>query len=475
MNCYNCGCRLSEKDFCTGCGADVALYKKILSISNLYYNDALERANVRDLSGAVIGLKQSLKLNKNNIEARNLLGLVYYEMGEVVSALREWVISANLRPEKNIANDYIQMIQSNPTKLENINQTIKKFNQALGYCRQGSEDMAIIQLKKVFSLNPKFIRAHQLLALLYMQEEDWEKAKSELGKCMAIDKNNTTTLRYMKEVRTMLHKEDADRGQTKAKAKTSSGKDEVIKYQSGNETIIQPAHVKDTRGVSSLLNIAIGVAIGIAIGFFLILPSQVKTANKEVQSELTTVREQLDLKTVTIEELNQRVSQLQADNVKLQEDLQSYEGNDGTMDVVDALLSATKLYMDNPKNITAIAEQLDKISAEAYEAISSKAFRDLYTALMDIVGPEIAAQYYEDGMKAYQNDLYEEAIENLSRAVEADTKNGEALYNLAHAYRKNNDKQKALETYRKVIDNFPGTEKAQRSAGYIDDLNAASE
>ena len=27
MFCYNCGCHLSEHDFCTSCGADVSLYK----------------------------------------------------------------------------------------------------------------------------------------------------------------------------------------------------------------------------------------------------------------------------------------------------------------------------------------------------------------------------------------------------------------------------------------------------------------
>ena len=66
MKCYNCGCTLSEKDFCTACGTDVALYKKIMYISNRYYNDGLEKANVRDLSGAIMSLRQSLKFNKNN-------------------------------------------------------------------------------------------------------------------------------------------------------------------------------------------------------------------------------------------------------------------------------------------------------------------------------------------------------------------------------------------------------------------------
>ena len=102
MECYSCGCRLSEKDFCTGCGADVAEYKKVMYLSNQYYNEGLEKAQVRDLSGAIASLRQSLKLNKNNTNARNLLGLVYFEMGEVVAALSEWVISKNLQPNKNL-------------------------------------------------------------------------------------------------------------------------------------------------------------------------------------------------------------------------------------------------------------------------------------------------------------------------------------------------------------------------------------
>ena len=64
MLCYNCGCQLSEQDFCTSCGADVALYKKIIYASNRFYNDGLEKAKVRDLSGAINSLRQSLKLNK---------------------------------------------------------------------------------------------------------------------------------------------------------------------------------------------------------------------------------------------------------------------------------------------------------------------------------------------------------------------------------------------------------------------------
>lgn len=91
-------------------------------------------------------------------------------------------------------------MQNSPSQLENLNQAIKKYNQALVYCRQGSLDLALIQLRKVLSINSKFLRAHQLLALLHMHNEDWDKAKRELVKCSRIDVGNTMTLRYMKEV-----------------------------------------------------------------------------------------------------------------------------------------------------------------------------------------------------------------------------------------------------------------------------------
>ena len=148
MVCYNCGCNLSEHAFCTNCGADVSVYKKVIKISNSFYNEGLEKAGVRDLTGAIQSLRQCLKFNKNNVEARNLLGLVYFETGEVVAALSEWVISKNLRPKKNIADDYIEIVQSNPTRLDTINKTIKNYNQPLLYCNQESKHLEIIQLKK---------------------------------------------------------------------------------------------------------------------------------------------------------------------------------------------------------------------------------------------------------------------------------------------------------------------------------------
>ena len=107
--------------------------KKFLYQSNQWYNDGLRRANIRDLSGAITSLKKSLQFNRDNIAARNLLGLVYFGQGEVAEALVEWIISKNIKSHENIADYYIKKVQETPSELEVMNQAIKKYNQSAGW------------------------------------------------------------------------------------------------------------------------------------------------------------------------------------------------------------------------------------------------------------------------------------------------------------------------------------------------------
>ncbi len=465
MFCYNCGCHLSEHDFCTACGADVSLYKRIMYVSNMFYNEGLEKAGVRDLSGAINSLRQSLKFNKNNIEARNLLGLVYFEMGEVVAALSEWVISKNMRPDKNIADDYIDMIQSNASRLEAINQTIKKYNQALVYCRQDSKDLAMIQLKKVLSLNPKFVRAHQLLALLYMDGEQWERARRELQKCINIDCNNTQTLRYMQEVELMLLPEE------NVKQSGRHKKEESVRYQSDNEIIIQPLNVQETKGggFSTLINIGIGLVIGLAAMYFLAVPTAESAAKNEAQKSIAEIGNQLDAKTASIKELETRIADLQQQNDSLNQELQGYVGVDGTLNTIDNLLTAATTYLET-QDVWQTAANLEDIVQNIEIRETSEAFQKLYGTLLGSIGPELSKTYYADGDKAYDGEDYPAAVENFQRAVYYDQTNAEAWYGLAEAYRRSENNANAVATYDKVIELFPNTEWARRAKRYKDSL-----
>lgn len=473
MICYNCGCALSEHNFCTNCGVDVSIYKKVLKISNNFYNEGLEKAAVRDLTGAIQSLRQSLKFNKNNVEARNLLGLVYFETGEVVAALSEWVISKNLRPKKNIADDYIDMVQSNPTRLDTINKTIKKYNQALLYCHQESKDLAIIQLKKVLSLNPRYIRAHQLLALLYIDAEDWQKAERELLRCEQIDVGNITTKRYLKEVTLMLHPEETEDAKT-PKKKKKEAPEEVFRYQSGNETIIQPLDVKEPKGVSfsAILYLLIGLAIGVAMTVFLILPARIQAVRDSNSEELRTVSEQLASESATTNELQQKLETLQRENSDLYTEMEAYVGTDGTIETMDKMLSAVNDYLKAPEDVGQVASYLESIQNEVVLTETSESFQAVYQSLLEAVGPSVAKEYYEDGMAAYRQEVYADAIQNLEKAYIYDAGNIDVVYNLANAYYRNGDYENAAIYYQKVIDNFPNTERANRSADDMEEINS---
>ena len=127
MNCPYCGEVLDNEEKCKACKKNISFYVKATKVSNSYYNIALKKAKVRDLSNAIIDLKKSIQFNKANYEARNLLGLIYYETGEIVAALTQWVLSKHYNPDNEVAETYLNDIQSSPTKIDNYNQSFKKF------------------------------------------------------------------------------------------------------------------------------------------------------------------------------------------------------------------------------------------------------------------------------------------------------------------------------------------------------------
>lgn len=462
MFCYNCGCLLSEKDFCTGCGTDVGLYKKIMSAANRFYNEALDKAKVRDLSGAVTSLRQCLKLNKNHIEARNLLGLVYFERGEVVAALSEWVISKNIKSEKNIADDYIDKVQSNPGTLDAYNQTIKKYNLALNYCQQDSQDLAIIQLKKILSVNPKFVQARQLLALLYINSGEWERAKRALDKAIAIDANNTMTLRYLKEVEEMIPIQEEQHVKKKK---------EAIVYRSGNDTVIQPVGKKETVGFQTLLNILIGVVIGLGITWFLVVPAKTQEVQEQANAKYREISEQMDSKTMQMNELTAQIEELTGERASLISSLEEAQKNETLIEANTNLIEAALMRMNGTGNEMAIADTLELITDTYLENQATESFKNLYSALRESIGTVVAKNCYNIGYEAFKAQDYDTAIENLERAVKYNASNGEALYNLGNAYNKKGETQKALKIYEQVIEQFPNTEKARKSKIYIKEIN----
>lgn len=450
MQCFQCGAQLGPGQACPGCGMNVKMYKKLLAISNYLYNTGLERAKIRDLSGAIDSLKASLQYNKNNIEARNLLGLIYYETGETVSALSEWVISKNQKGQDNIAEQYLDDVQSHPAMLNTVNQTIKKYNQALLYCHQDSTDLAVIQLKKILSANPKLVKAHQLLALLYIHDKKFDLAKRSLRAAGQIDRSNTVTMRYLAEIDTQTGTAGGE------KEKKRKKKDTKVEYNTGNDTIIQPVNLRDNSGWMMILNIIVGLVIGITVTTFLIVPSIRQNVQKNANTAVSEANDAIASKNQEIQNLQEQVS-------RLEKSIEKAEGNSEAsktqVESYQKLLGAYQIYQQGSLEDAKTA--LDGIDAAKLDADA----KQMYDSMQTDIGTRFLETTYTEGHTAYMARQYEKSAELLQKVVDADDtySNGDAIYYLAQSYRIIGEYEKAAVLYQKVIDEYPSSYKANNA------------
>ena len=444
------------------------LYTKIVYRSNYLYNEGLKKAKVRDLSGAVICLRESLSLNRKNTNARNLLGLVYFEMGEVVQALAQWIISRNNDTSKdNPALYYMDKIKSNQGKLEAIDQTLHKYNQALQYTYQGSYDLAIIQLKKVLSINERLIPAYQLLALIYFQTEEYEKSRRTIIRGLRIDRNNTKLLEYLAEVDEILAQIDAQSQDGKKKNVTKPGR-EVMSYESGMDTIIQPVHKKERSGFSSIINIIIGIIVGVAACYFLILPAKIEKKTTEFDEKYIEVSDKLSEEQALHNQDLATLDEITIQRDELKKELARALGTDGNLRPEDYLIKAAAGHIGGSLSSEEVMELLENIKVEDKNDKSDD-FKTLYDLLIGNASPEVINSYVEAAKTAMKSNDYEEAIAQYEKAYELDVSNSDILMSLAHAYRQNGNIEKANELYRKIVSDFPDTQNAQDALEYISD------
>ena len=380
MNCMNCGAFLTDMDldYCPSCGYNVLIQKKVDYLSKIFYNQGLEKASIRDLSGAIACLKQSLMYDKRNIRARNLLGLVYFETGEVVSALSEWVISKNLQPTRNLATEYINKLQANPNKLAAINETIKKYNHALLLCREGHEDMAAIQLRKILTQNSKLIKGYHLLALIQMKNGEWNKARRILKKAARIDKTNTTTLRFLREV-------DEQTGVTTRLEKRKKGlfrsgskeKDNLDTDILGSERVIQPTIYKEHSRISIFFILMAGIAAGAVAFWLLAVPAIRQGIYQEANQQIVQYSESLASQGA---ELTKAQGEAKESGDTIDSVTQELTTEQSKSESYQALLQAYTYYQQ--QNLDEAAVEIQKVHVD----VLTDSMKSIYTTIRDATG-----------------------------------------------------------------------------------------
>jgi len=447
--CPKCSKTLDTNNYCNTCNITLEAFNSIMAASNLLYNEGLQKAKARDLSGAIETLTRSIKFNKKNTDARNLLGLIYFEIGETVLALRQWVISSNLQPERNIASGYLKKIQDNQNNFDKLNTSIKKYNQALAYIQQGSTDLAMIQLKKILTISPNFVKAICLLALVYYKEGDIPRAKKELVKALSVDKSNYIARKYYEELSDGVNEGALVTPEMEVKKERVRARRQIIINQS----------------VQQFLGVVFGLAIGVALILFLILPGRLNAKDEEIeanQEQLETANEQMVLLDDTITKNKDKIKELELD---LKNALSENDQLASKDEKVQKLMLAMATYLDG--NLYESAAYLDTVDINDS---TDGVLNSLYEQLVSIVYSEVNVKGYNEGKYAYDRYDYETAIERLELVVKYlvnENFSDDAHYYLARSYQVSGREAEAIKEFKIVLSDYPDSDKRNWARDFI--------
>ncbi len=438
MECLNCGAPVLDNGHCSKCGMNYKLLAKAYNTSNYYYNLGLDKASVRDLTGAIDALNLALKYNKQNINARNLLGLIYYEMGETVLGLTQWVISSNYLPgEGNVAVRYIKEVQSDSAKLEEANQLAKQFNQALQHAKQGTKDLAFLNLKRILSNYPHFVKGYLLLALLYMDNGNQDKAKKALKRVLRIDKNNTLAVKYLTEMG-MAPREIIDIKERSKRIDLDSAYSDEDQFQSELETFVQKgledidnpdlsvgSYQEINHNKFNLVYVSVGLILGILAFWLLVLPTKLDMASQESRKQQLTYSEEVSRKNVTISDLEDQISDLEKNIAEKEKEEEE-------------------------------RKKSNQDSKEAFQVIKNNIPNSAYKTLC------------AEAEKAITDHEYAKAIDMCNVALQI-REGDEAYYQLGKAYLGNQDEEKAKAAFISLKENYPESSHMEEITDYLEE------
>lgn len=455
MKCPNCGYVRVKGNICPICSENVALKTKSYNVSARLYNIGLEMAQKRDLSGAINSLKKSVSFNKTNIDARNLLGLVYYEMGNVADALVQWIVSANIQHEDNPANEYIKNYQKNIRGSEQMEDAIKLYNSALADIKQGNEDVAIISLKKALHINPRFIEALNMLTLCYLNRGKNSAALELINDVLKMDINNSKALNYYRYI-------FPDKNRPAVKKRAVDMPNSVYNVSPANRIKVQE------KKPPLFLIFILGCIVTLAVMVFLIIP-HINHLQNNKYNELEQQYNQLNIDYNNLStEHNKAMLSMQNENQELRNQIILNDELD-LQERIKTINTAQGLY-ENDRTCDA-AIMLLNINTTGF----STEILEQYSKLRQTVLPLAAEEFYTMGKNEMNRSNYDNAITYFNQCMKCSPNNEEiyysSLYQLGKIADNQNDKTKAIEYFKAVADNHPVSAIRNEAKNYVEENN----
>ena len=428
-------------------------------ISNRLYNLALDHARSRNLFDASLLLKKALLFNKQNFNARNLLGLIFFEEGAVTEAIVEWFVSRDIsKTERNNAFEYLEAVQSDP-KLNDYFESIKLYNAALydiepkrknDNISPERKDLAMIKLQKAVSLNDHNVKAMMLLSTLLLQINDHIKAGHYLLKCQKIDNGNKYVNEHMDYVLKNTKKNEV-------KEKRIQNVYSIKKLD--NDSAILPRKYIKLSENQKVIFILIGIIIGALFYAIILSPHSKHTNSYANDNEIIRYAELVNDQNKIIRDITIENNTLKSEYEDASIKLRAYE-------------EQNKLFTSQYETLNNIIEDFDggyiSRAAKAYvdldkDAITDEALITLLNQARSRIEGIGAKRLCELGTESWNSGNKTAAISYYQLSLGINPDDPETMFLLARLYQNLGRNQDANPIFDKIIAQHPESNYAKRS------------
>ncbi len=345
----------------------------------------------------------------------------------------------------------IEKFAPNSEKTEKVINSVELYNKAIEYLKTGNEDIAMIELKKVVSINPNFYEAVNLLGLCYAYTNQLDKAEELFGSIVERENNAIKAADYLNfiSITENASEKKISRSKNKATNYTSNKqvKEPVQKRSSISNDILAENIVLEKIGsqfkkphTAVILSVFSVICLIAAIVLFFATARETRDVDVAEQTA-TEQQQQVMAENNSFAELDKLKEQLETANTKLKQ----YE-------LSTQISQISALY--NQKNYIEAADKLMSLKGEEL----SEDLKEKYNSIKDKVLLGAANQLVTDGNSLYKNKKYSEAVNKLEKLFTLGDNwdfADKALYILGKSYVEVNELQKATVVYEKLIKGYP--------------------
>lgn len=341
----------------------------------------------------------------------------------------------------------LKSIKENTSDIpDNIKNSIILYNKALESLGSGSEDIAIIELKKAISMNPHFCEAMNLLGLCYSYIKDYPRAAEIFEKVAAAENNGVKALRYLNLLNAGGNPAPANT-RDKKKAGLNMSKAKTSK-KPGNGTPffnnLKPG------GRIDLIKYMAGIVIGALLVLLVRLPYV--SGNNDNADLRVTADGDKKLMEEKIAAYESSYKELEEKYRNLQKDLEAAKSS------VDYYKFSIKLFevesMVSKKNYEGAADMLVLMKTVDFKGEEKARFERMYKEIM----PAAATAVFEQGFKLFNAGQYQEALKKLNKVQVYDNnfeRMDAVLYYAGKSYKELNDSRNAVAMFQRILDNYP--------------------